>query len=285
MKTKEQVIRYLSRRSYDDADWQAILQKCHFLYGSGVRKALRPKQHSTYQNFIEWLDNGIGDGAIVTCGNHTGIFCDNGDGTYKLLAYYSEDGKIEVENLPIDMEQVEVIDGTKFYADLRKQGLQYSVTLANVYERKLPKAYSKILYKYNGVNGVGFVRKCAGGKVHFVCGYDVKFQTEYSLPLHEVDFFDIDKDGIQTLQREMNRNKVSFDKKTMSLVDIMSRAEIDESYWYLTDILSICRAIEKGSAKDDARYNNYNYFLNYNEALDMRENFIAIRKKMIKGLE
>lgn len=65
MKTKEQVIRYLSRRSYDDADWQAILQKCHFLYGSGVRKALRPKQHSTYQDFIDWLECGIGDGAVV----------------------------------------------------------------------------------------------------------------------------------------------------------------------------------------------------------------------------
>lgn len=83
---------------------------------------------------------------------------------------------------------------------------------------------------------------------------------EYSISLFDIDFFDIDKDGIQKLQDEMNRNCVSFDKKTMALVDIISRADVNKSYWYLSDILSICRGIDKRTARDDARYDNYNYF-------------------------
>lgn len=285
MKTKEQAIRYLSRRSYSDSDWQAILQKCHFLYGSGIRKSQRPKQQSTYQEFIDWLECGIGDGAIVRCHNLTGIFCDNGDNTYKMLAHYDEFGKIVVETIPIKLDDVQEIDGTQFYKDLRKQGLQYSVTLAIVFERKLPRPFSKTVYVHNGVRGVGIVKKCIHGTVYFVCGYELKFQTEYSLPLPEVDFFEIDKPGVQKLQAEMNRNSVSFDKKTKTLVDIVCRAGVNETYWYLSDILSICRETDTRTARDTARYDNYNYFLNYNEALDFREQIIAIRKKTIKGIE
>ena len=285
MKTKEQVIRYLSRRSYDDADWQAILQKCHFLYGSGVRKALRPKQHSTYQDFIDWLECGIGDGAVVKYEKYTGLVCDNGDNTCKLLAYYADNGKIVVKDLSVDMVNVQEIDGTQFYSDLRKQGLQYSVTLSRIFERKIPKPFTKVLYNHNGVKGIGLVKKCIDGQAYFVCGYEIKFLKEYSISLFDIDFFDIDKDGIQKLQDEMNRNCVSFDKKTMALVDIISRADVNKSYWYLSDILSICRGIDKRTARDDARYDNYNYFLNYNEALDFRETMIKFRKETIKGLK
>lgn len=286
MKTKEQAIRYLSRRSYDEQDWELILQECHSLYGSGIRKSLRPKQHSTYQEFREWLDNGIGDGVVVAYGIYTGIFCDNGDGTYKLLAYRtSDDGIIVIRDIQVDIKQIKVLKDSDFYSSLRKQGLQYSVTLSNVFERKTPKAYSKILYEYNGVKGVGFVEKCIGGNVNFICCYDTEFRIGYSLPVFDVDFYDVDKSGIQTLQNEMNKHQVSFDKKMMSLVEIQSRAEIGGTYWYLTDTLSICRGIDKRAAKDNARYDNYNYFLEYSEALDMREAFIARRKEMIKGLE
>lgn len=241
--------------------------------------------HGTYQEFMYWLDNGVGDGTIVTCDGHTGIFCDNGDGTYKLLAHYGENGKIEAKDIPVDIGKVQEIDGKQFYADLRKQGLQYGTTLARIYDRKIPKSYSKVIYEHDGVRGVGFVEKCSEGMVHFICGYEVKFQKGYSLPLADVDFFTIDKAGIQKLQEEMNRNCVSFDKKTMSLVEIMSRAEKGGAYWYLTDILSICREIDRRTAKDTARYDNYNYFLNFNEALDMREHIIETRKKIIKGLK
>ena len=141
------------------------------------------------------------------------------------------------------------------------------------------------MYDHNGVKGIGLVEKCVDGQVYVVCGYEIKFLKEYSISLFDIDFFDIDKDGIQKLQDEMNRNCVSFDKKTMALVDIISRADVNKSYWYLSDILSICRGIDKRTARDDARYDNYNYFLNYNEALDFRETMIKFRKETIKGLK
>lgn len=56
------------------------------------------------------------------------------------------------------MVNVQEIDGTQFYSDLRKQGLQYSVTLSRIFERKIPKPFTKVLYDHNGVKGIGLVK-------------------------------------------------------------------------------------------------------------------------------
>ena len=278
MKTKEQVIRYLSRRSYPSEDWKTILQECREKYGSGVRKSLRPKSESTLEEFHQWLENGIGDGAIVRSGDVVGLFCDNGNGTAKLIARYVMNEKIVVEDIPVDVKNVVLEEVNNFYKDLRKQGYQYNPTLATISTRVVPRTCQVVKYLYEGTEYLGILRKNIGGIVDLACSYSDILVDNVTCELSGMDFLEVTKDDKVKLKEILNKYGEEFDKKSLQMKHCEPRAEYGEHYWFLTDIFSLKRVADKRSKADEIRHGVGNYFLDYKKALDFRNEVVEKRK-------
>lgn len=278
MKTKEQVVRYVSRRSYPEDDWRRILLVCRPLYGSGIKKASHPKSTSDYQEFNEWLVNGFGDGEIVSVNGMTGIFCDNGDGTCKLLARYSLNQKIVIEDVKINLCDCKAVDGEEFYMNLRKQGYQYFLSLGVVSERKLPRKFQTISFSFKGSCFVGIVGKSTVSETSFLCVCSDVFQTDVTYNTYDLDFFSACKNDVKILADWLNKKQLRFDKKTSQLIWARKRALKGEAYWFITDTFSLKMVTDKRTAVDDMRYNAGNYFLTYGECEKFRNEMTDKRK-------
>ena len=277
MKSKEQVIRYVSRRKFSDEDWIKVLEECHKLYGSGIRKALRPKITETYDGFIEWLENGLGDGSVVDCDGDIGLLCDNGDGTYKLLAHYVC-RRIVIENIQVDISKARLIDEKEFYRDLRREGYQYSVTLASIYERKLPAKYTKVAYQIGDEKGVGIIASCINKTANFLWCYGHVERRNYSVPLEDVDFFPATKDVSDRIKKLMLERNIFFNRNTLQIESMKPRAKVGEYYWFLTERFTLKRELDRHKTKDNERYECCNYFLSYAEADEFRNKLMKILK-------
>ena len=277
MKSKEQVIRHISKRRFSDEDWVKVLDKCRKLYGSGIRKALRPKITETYDEFIEWLDTGFGDGSIVDYNGDIGLLCDNGNGTYKLLAHYVC-RRIVIENVPIDIKSAKLIDGKEFYRDLRKEGYQYSVTLASIYERKIPSKYTKVAYQIGAEKGVGIIANCIKKTATFLWCYGSIERRNYSVSLEDVDFLPVTKEVIDRIRDLMLESGIKFNRSTLQIEDVKPRAKIGESYWFLTERFTLKRELDNRKTKDNDRYECCNYFLSYPDADVFRKKLVEILK-------
>lgn len=278
MKTKEQVIRYVSRRSYPDDDWKEVLTLCRTHYGSGIKKSSHPKSNSSFSEFKSWLESGIGDGDIVSVDGMTGIFCDNGDGTHKLLARYLINNKIIVEDVKINSDDCLIVDGADFYKNLRKQGYQYFLSLGVVEERNLPRDFQTVSFSYKGQHGVGIIRKSRVKTTEFVCVCSDSFKTDVAYDTYDLDFFPACKEDVRTLVNQLNSKQLKFDKKTSQLVWARKRAVKGEKYWYITDTFSLKMVSDKGTTIDDIRYEVGNYFLLYGDCIKFRDEIVKKRK-------
>lgn len=277
MKSKEQVIRYTSRRRFSDDDWLKVLSYCHDLYGSGVRKSQRPKSEQTYEGFLDWMENGIADGEVVDVNGDVGLFCDNGDGTYKLLAIQVKN-KIVKKESQINIADVKVVDGTEFYQKMRKSGLQYSVTHAAVFDRKLPTPYTRVSYQTSAGNGVGILCKCVHQYAEFLWCYDIEERLDYKIPLTDIDFLTFTKDDVRKLDDLMGKCGAVFNRRTMKIDKAPIRNPEGENYWYLTDFFTLKRDIDNRDRRDDERYKCGNYFTTYEEIFDFYQKIVKIRK-------
>ena len=275
MKTKEQVIRYLSRRSFSPKDWQVILQECREKYGSGIRKSLRPKSECSLEEFHAWLDTGIGDGIIVKSGDMTGLYCDNGDGTAKLIAEYTINEKIIVDDIAIDPKTVIIASNdemNKFYRMLRKQGYQYNTTLATISKRNVPRKCQMVKFIYCDSEYIGILLKVKSGTAYFACSYNGELKRNLSYDLFDIDFLETTREDKINLKEILSKNNILFNKKTLK------RAEYGYYYWFITDIFSIKRVADKRKKSDEIRYEIGNYFLDYDKALSFRNEIVDKRK-------
>lgn len=282
MKTKEQVVRYTFRHKFSDNDWKKVLELCRKIYGSGIRRSIRPKSEQTYDGFVEWLDNGIGDGTIVNFNGDIGLLCDNSDGTYKFLAHYVN-RKIVIEEVPVDINLIKIVtDGSgQFYKDLRKAGYQYNVTLATISKRPIPRKYSYTGFKIKDTEGFGLVGQCKGGVVNFLWCFDTIERRDYSVNLCDIDFYSLSKEQFVTIKSTMQKCGVCFDKETLQIIDTLPRVEIGKKYWFLTERFTLKQQVDNRLKKDNDRYENCNYFSTYKEAHIFRTKLM----KIIKGRE
>lgn len=278
MKSKEQVIRYTSRRAYPALDWLRVLEVCHKFYGSGVKKASHPKSESNFDEFVDWLKNGIGDGDVVSVDGKTGIFCNNGDGTFKLLAWKSDNDEIYVEDVKINSSECVVVDGNDFYRSLRRSGYQYFLSLGTVSKRKLPHANQVVKVRYKNKCGIGIISKSGIKSTSFICLYFDDLLRDVSYDTSELDFFSVDKKDNVCLCNILNDNHLKFDKKKSSLVWARKRVKTSGSYWFISDTFTLKTATDKRAVVDNWRYEIGNYFSEYKIALDFLKELIEKRK-------
>jgi len=287
MKTKEQIIRYLSRRSYPEQDWLEILDYCRQVYGSGVHKSIRPVSESTKTEFMDWIDHGIGDGDVVRYGQTYGIFVDNADGTAKLVSYYDKDNNIIIGELLINPEKASASSIQNEYSqDLAQAGYEYSVSLAKLIPRKLPPLNERLRFVSKSEIGIGIVSKIEDGMVYFACCIvGGQLFTDKKYDLRGFHFSKIDKSGIEAFQNALRQNGLQWNHHSHAITKALERSEKGKAYWYITDKFGIAREIDRYTKTSDIRYDNHNYFTSYADAAAFREFIYQYRESQIKRPE
>lgn len=289
MKTKDQILRYISQCVFPDDDWQKVLDYCRDKFGGGkAHRAIRPlpNSESTYQQFIEWIENGIGVGDIVRYGHTIGIIGAYTPGYARLAVYLSMDGEL-IENT-IEIVKDKIYKANEFEEnEIRRKllcnGLEFSVSLSCCVKAYQPKN-GTIVRVTEGKNKTTAIFHCADEEYFYFYAYvdgDTVIKDKecdrgsavISVPTKT------DKDK---LMAALANNKLEWLPRFKTLRAIeLSRAKKNGRYWYLGDKFSICSDVDKYTTLHNERYKFGNYFVNYKEAILFSQQVVELRKQII----
>lgn len=282
-KTRQQITKYLSRRSYTPQDWDVILMFCHKKFGSGARKAIRPKAESTIDEFMEWLQNGIGDGDIVTdnCGR-VGVY--SNDGVKGFFMAYLDGEKVVTDKVicqdpkPVDSKTAEV-----FYEKMSEQGLSYRISLSSVTEIKLPEIGTRCRVMFEGKVYAGVFSGTEGRMAKFLfLVTDKDLLRDVRLDLWDLTFMKEGASDVRKIHDILSENGLMIDKASVKLVEITERQSRGGSYWYLTDRLTVASCVDTGTMTHKARYDCHNYFSSFIDADKVRRHLLEIGERLAK---
>lgn len=282
-KTKSQIIKYLSRRSYPDNEWKAILSFCNKKYGSGARRSLRPKCSSRLDDFMEWLQNGIGDGDIVSdADGKVGIYYN--DGVKDYFAAHLASGKVVVEKgVCVNPSPVDKRTAEGFCKQMAEQGLVFRINFSSVTDINIPQPGSRCRVMYDGKVYIGvFLGVCGRDAVfaYLVCGRNLL--RDISIDLWNLSFMECGVNDARKAYDILVENGLMYDKGAGELVEMTARQSRGGSYWYVSDRLTVVNCVDTGSMTHKARYECHNYFNSYDEADSIRRKLLEWGERLIK---
>lgn len=291
MKTKEQILRYISQCEFDDDDWQRVLDYCRQKFGGGkAHRSIRPlpNSKSSYACFLDWIDNGIGVGDIVRYGHIIGIIGAYTPGYARLAAYLTLDGNLICDAMEIAKDKIYQADEDDINTMKRKltdNACEFSVSLSSCVKSYQPKdgeavritngdelttaifhtfdAKYACFYVYIDGGDVIQNKKCAVS--------DIKM----SLPT---------KRDMQRLSAALSKNRLEWHTGRKILRDVvMLRSEKNGRYWYLSDRFSVCSDVDKYTKLHEERWRCGNYFVSYQSAILFCQKVQEVRKWIAEG--
>jgi len=285
MKTIEQIIRYTSQCEFPSEDWQLVLDYCRANFSGGkIHKALRPKDKSTYRQFIEWVDNGFGSGDIVRYGHTSGIVSLSTPNKMVLGAYCDFDGNIVLKELEVFPNKVLPLEDNpkqEFRKTLFNMGYDFSVKNGRLVEVYKPQNNSYVSFTYQDTPSVNiglflesvdyqyhFSALLLNGELLFDCFIDSKCTPLKPASLRE----------IQRLHNTASKEGWALDGKSNTFVKKPLR-NLKGKYWYITDRFSVTADMDMGGSKHDERYEVGNYFIDETEAVLFAQEIIEKRKE------
>lgn len=288
MKTKAQILRYISQCEFPDDDWQQVLAYCRQKFGGGkAHRALRPlpNSKSTYQTFIQWIDNGVGVGDIVRYGHTIGIVGAYTPGCTRLAAYLSFDGEL-IDN-SIDIVKSKIYQANDAEIVLMKQkliakALEFSVSMSCCIKTYQPKDGEIVRVTKDKFQTTAIFHSNDGqfNRFYVYVEDDCIIQDKECL-LGSVVMSTPTKTDIQRLMVALAKNKLEWlpRRKTLRSVEI-SRATKNEKYWYLSDRLSVCSDVDKYTKLHNERHKCGNYFVSYQTAILFAQKVQDLRKEI-----
>lgn len=274
MKTLNQIIRYTSHCRFSDEDWQKVLCYCRERFKGGkTHKALKPISTSTYTEFLDWIDHGLGSGDMVSYGNTPGIIVSSTPDKTLLTAYLDYDGNLMTQQMEVlNPERLMRLDD-KRSRQLRKllidNGLDYSpsshglVSLCTLKEN----LYVVIGDNDDGTADVGMYLESDGYKHRFAALVksgelllDCWIDTDYT-PLRRADSSDI-----QRFHKIISKAGYTYNARVKQFIK-QPNVGSDNIYYYLNDRFEIVTDKDNGGDVHAARFAVGNYFLDFGEAL------------------
>lgn len=285
MKTIEQIIRYTSQCEFPEDDWQLVLDYCRNSYSGGkIHKALKPKDKSTYRQFLEWIDNGFGSGDIVRYGHTSGIVSLATPNKIVLGAYCDFEGNLimqELEVFPNKVMPLEDKPKREFRELVFSKGYDFSVRNGRFAELYIPKKYSYVSFNYddNPSVSIGMYLESRDNKYYFAalllngelmidCSIDCRCTPLKASTLKE----------IQTLHSKAAKEGWTLEGRTNTFTQKQTR-NYKGKYWHLTDRFTVIADMDMGGAKHDERYEVGNYFIDETEAVLFAQEIIRKRKE------
>lgn len=291
MKTKEQILRYISQCEFSDDDWQRVLIYCRQRFGGGkAHRALKPLPNSasTYQMFIDWIDSGVGVGDVVRYGHTLGIVGAYTPGCIKLAVYLSFDGEL-IDNT-IEVVKSKVYQANDAEIALMKQKMiakdfEFSVSMSCCVKTYQPKG-GEIIRVTKDKNQTTAVFRSNDGQYNYFYVYvdDGKIIKDKEIEIGNVVMSPPTKTDIQRLMVTLAKNKLEWLPRRRILRSVeMSRAAKNEKYWYLSDRLSVCSDIDKYTRLHDERHKCGNYFVSYQAAVLFTQKVRELRKEIAEA--
>lgn len=292
MKTKEQILRYISQCEFSDDDWQKVLAYCRQKFGGGkAHRALKPLPNSisSYSDFIEWIDNGIGVGDIVRYGHTIGIIGAYTPGCARLATYLSFDGELIDNTIEIIKDKIFQANDTEITLMKQKliaKTLEFSVSMSCCIKTYQPKGGEIVRVAKDKSQTTAIFRSNDGQFNYFyvyVEGDSIIKDKE--CVVGSIVMSAPTKTDIQRLMVALAKNKLEWLPRRRILRSVeMSRAAKCGRYWYLSDRFSVCSDVDKYTRLHDERYKCGNYFVNYQAAILFAQKVKELRKE-IAGAE
>lgn len=286
MKTKEQIIKYTSQCRFSAEDWQKVLAYCRESFGGGrVHKALKPLSESTYQQFLDWIDNGYGVGDVVRYGHTIGILGACTPSYACLTAYLSFErelieGKIEIPLYkiikPTDSDKAEMQD------KLRMKDVTFSVSLGCLMKNYQPDCGDFVRVTVKGLQTTGIYHvKDDKNWYFYVYVQDGKLLKDYSVPIGEISVSMPTKTDIERLQMALAKNQVEWSARNRELRKVANaRAAKGDRYWYLSEVFSVVSDVDMYTQKHNLRHKGGNYFCSYGNAVLFAQKVKELRKEI-----
>lgn len=274
MKTLNQIIRYTFQCRFPDEDWQKVLDYCRERFKGGkIHRSIKPISDSTYDQFIEWIDRGLGSGDLVSYGNTMGIVCSSTPDKTFLAAYCDYEGNLIDRQMEVlNPERLRPLDDERsrvFRKLMIDNGLDYSTRSHITIPLYTPKENFYVIIGNNdyGTADVGMYLESDGYKYKFAAlvhkgelMMDCWIDTDYT-PLRKADAPDV-----QRFHKAISKAGYTYNSRVKQFVK-QPNIGSDNIYYYLNDRFDIITEKDNGEDKHAERFAVGNYFLDYGEAL------------------
>lgn len=238
---------------------------------------------STYQQFKNWYDKGLGTGDLVIFGRYVYMIKDSLPGRTTLMAYLNSNGKVVEEEKEVRVEDLTIPDESLQTAFL--EALENQELIVNQKSARFDMVYSPEKFTYasyineKGKLCVGIYRASDVHKYNFlavVCGNEIL--TNHSVQRKNIFIAPSSPKEIGIFEKKLLNAGWVFNthKNALEEVPVIGNNNV---YWYLTDRFSVAADKDNGAVKHRVRYRVGNYFLNYDEAVLFMKEVIDMRKK------
>lgn len=273
MKTKEQVIRYISLRHYSNDDWELLAQyvKSHYDVAR-VKKARRAKLDSTYQEFLDWEDKGLGEcDMIATPDGLLGICHDTGSGYILMATYYNQVLNVRDTDFPVTWCRASEEQEAELRLKLRDELYACSQSLGVVYS--IPEPPKGVVIKLSGEKKRYGIIKSVKDKVVRFWALLEDDELILNAKMHQGDII---IDPLNATEREkffvaLESRAMYWDAEKSKLKSHIIRSGSGERYWYINEKFDIIESKDYRRRVDDIRYKSRNYFTEYTKVARLRK--------------
>lgn len=283
MKTKEQVLKYLSRHRFSNDDWKMVLEWCKKTYGGGnAHRSMRPVAESSYKEFLEWFDKGIGISDVVQNGKITGIVSNIEHDKVTLSAYIND--KLHIKNKEVSLNDTKLADDATyktFQQILRDNGYAFSFASCSCINVWLPDDGDFVIATYDRKVRLGiFAGFTENGCAFYVTIERNKCKFRQEVESQNIEFTKATKTDRDKITRILASDGLTWNAEKKTFDKILSkRAAKNGKYWYMSETFTIKVDYDLGRKLDDVRFESGNYFLNRDEAFQFAQKVQELRKQ------
>lgn len=287
MKTLNQIYKYTSDCRFPDDDWKLVLSYCRERFKGGkIHKSIRPISNSTFDQFLNWIDNGIGAGDYVAYGKTMGIVKNSTPEGVTLAAYCDYDGNLIINDMPVlNPERLTLLDDDRidtFKRLMYDAGKEFYIRSGIVGQLYTPKKYFYVTFEDGKCNEscVGMFLKSEDCKYYFVALLrDKKLELNTCIESHYTPLKQANETDIKRLHQAAEKAGLSYNERTHQFVKTPKRV-VNNVYHYLNERFEIVSDRDNGSAKHTQRYEAGNYIVDYTEALLFQKDVLRLRGKI-----
>lgn len=285
MKTLDQIYRYTSQCKFPPEDWQKVLDYCRERFKGGkIHLSKRPISDSTFEQFLDWIENGYGSGDIVGYGRTVGIIGSSTPDSIELIAYCDFNGRLIVQKFPeIDKSRIKHISEEReneFKNLLISNHLRCNVRSATIVKVNTPKKYSYVITEDDKgkVASVGMWLESMDCKTHFAALLENdNLYIDHWAATNYTPYKLASERDIKRLHRAASKDGYYFDERLKRFVKAPKRGK-GNVYWYLNDRFELELDRDDGSKRHTGRCKVGNYFMDQATGLSFADDVIKRAK-------
>lgn len=286
MKTYDQIIRYTTHCKFSPEDWERVRSFCReYENGGHIHKSKSTISESTYENFVEWVENGFGSGDMVSYGNTMGIIGDSTPQRTYMVAYCDYEGNLIVKDMdvlnPSRLKPLSDERKLELKKKLFDKNLDYTVKTANIIPMYTPQKnlYYVFRDKTTDFYGVGMYLESKDNKYIFSAFLqDGKLEIKKEIDINYTPLRPASDKEIKRFHKALEKSGLIFNERIFEFVKRPERGK-NNRYWYLNDRFEIVMERDNGDWRHGARFEAGNYFLDNAHALFFMLEVKKLRKE------